>query len=230
MVQWVKDLLELQNVDMRIRGLIQRQNMIPKEIVNLRNDLQRIDEELKAKREESNKTGLEIRQVESRIKQKNDHIAKLQAQSNMVKKNTEYQAMMKEIEDVKAAISDLETVVIGLLDKAEECGTAFKDVEKQAKARKQSVEEEIGELEQLVDELKEEIARQQEMRSPLTSKLESDILNRYNRLLKTSGIPLVKIENGICGHCHLRVIPQTLHEVNKGTVTACENCGHLVYA
>lgn len=229
MVQWVKDLLELQNVDMRIRGLIQRQAMIPKEIANLKNDAASADEELKTKRENANKTTLEIKQLESQIKQKNDHIAKLQVQSSMVKKNTEYQAMMKEIEDIKAAISDLETSVIELLDKSEQSVADFKEVEKQAKAQKQSIEEEIKELEQTVVEIKEEIARQQDARTPLSSKLESDVLNRYNRLLKSNGMPLVKIDNGICGHCHLRVIPQTLHEVNKGAVTACENCGHLVY-
>jgi len=216
MVQWVNDLLALQNVDMRIRGLVQRQGMIPKEIGRLRNDILATEAELKAAREDANKTAMEIKKLESLISQKNDQIAKLQVQSSMVKKNTEYQAMMKGIEEVKNGISDLETQVIELLDQAEEKNLAGKNAEKETKARKQSLEDEIRELEQLTGELAEEIARLQESRHPLAAKLETDILTRYMRLLKSSGIPLVKIENGICGHCHLRVIPQTLHEVGRG--------------
>lgn len=230
MVQWVKDLLELQNVDMRIRGLELRQTMVPKEIANLKNSVISVDGELKGKRDDLNKTTLEIKQLESQIKQKNEHISKLMTQSSMVKKNTEYQAMMKEIEDVKAGISDLETQMIELFDKSDDNSTISKEAEKQAKAQKQSIEDEVKELEQLIGEIKGEIVKQHEARIPLAAKLDTDVLNRYNRLLKANGIPLVRIENGICGHCHLRVIPQTLHEVNKGAVTVCENCGHLVYA
>ncbi|MDD3118061.1 MAG: hypothetical protein PHQ27_02680 [Victivallales bacterium] len=229
MVQWVNDLLVLQNVDMRIRGLIQRQGMIPQEIVRLRKEIATVAEGLKSARENANKTSLEIKSLESQIKQKNEHIAKLQVQSGMVKKNTEYQAMMKEITELKSGISDLETREIELLDQADERKNAFRNTEKEANAKKQSLEEEIQELQQLTGELKEEIARQQEARVPLVAKLDTDVLTRYNRLLKATGTPLVKIDNGICGHCHLKVIPQTLHEVGKGAVTTCENCGHLVY-
>ena len=46
---------------------------------------------------------------------------------------------------------------------------------------------------------------------------------------KNAGAPLVKIENGICGNCHLRVTPQAMNAIQKGVVTYCDNCQHIIY-
>lgn len=225
----ISDLLALQAVDMRIRSLAQRIQMIPKEIQSRQKDQEEARAELKSRKENFNRFGLEIKKVESEIKQKQDDILKLQAKSTMIKKNDEYQAMLREVDSMKGVISDLETKEIGLLDQSGESEAAFKSVEKQFNAKMKAFEDEIKELQQLTVELKEEIVRLQESRKPLLAKVDADTITRYGRLLSsTPGEPVVKVDNGICGSCHLKIIPQTMREVGRG-LAVCDNCSHLIY-
>jgi predicted nucleic acid-binding Zn-ribbon protein len=230
MIQWVKNLLELQEVDMRIKSLEQRLALIPGEVASRQTEKKSALEILKNKREELNKNSMSIKQVESAIKQKLDNINRLQSQSAMVKKNNEYQALMKEIEELQSGISDLETRQLELMDKVQEDDDRYKEFEKQYKAQESSIDEELQELNDLTGEIKTKIAELQNSRAPLTKKLEPEILNIYTRLLQKPGQPLVSVVNGdCCGHCHMRLIPQTLHNAQKGAVTLCDQCAHMLY-
>lgn len=229
MVEWVKNLLELQEVDMRIKAMEKRLELIPGERTSRKSEIKDAEAELKVKREELNRNSMEIKKIESEVRQRNDAASRLSQQSNMVKKNTEYQALLKEIADVKAAVSELETREIELLDKVEEDNAAYREIEKQYKVRMQSCHDEMTELDQMVSEINEELAKLKAARAPFVSKLEADVLNIYNRLLPKAGQPLVMVTAGNCGHCHMKLIPQTLHNVQKGAVTICDQCAHLLY-
>ncbi len=229
MMQWVTDLLALQEVDMRIKNLKQRLSMIPQEIKSRNAELKKFEDKLKSKREELNKNSLSIKQVESSIKQKNDEINRLQSQSSQIKKNNEYQALMKQIDDVRAAIGELETKEIELLDRVQEDDNLYKEYEKEVKAESQSIHEEMGELNQMVAEIKEEVQKQEETRPALSKKLEPEVINIYSRLLAKAGQPLVKVSAGNCGHCHMKLIPQTMHNAQKGAIAICDQCAHMLY-
>ena len=54
------------------------------------------------------------------IKSYGEEVDKLQKQSSMVKKNDEYKALLKEISNAKAKISDLETRELELMDQMDE--------------------------------------------------------------------------------------------------------------
>ena len=229
MKEWVRHLVALQDIDMRIRRMQMRMKLLPKEKTKLAEEHVVADGELKAKREKSKKCELDIKQVESKITQLNDEINKLQGQSAMVKKNDEYRALLSEIGHRNEKISDYETQEIMLMDELEEDKNEFKEYQKQHHARTKVIEDEINELSTMEDELKEEISRQQRGRRGFESKLTVDVLNVYNRLLKRQGTPFVEIHNGSCGNCHLKLIPQTVAEARKGAITTCENCAHMLY-
>jgi len=227
----LKELLALQAVDMRIRHLEQRVALIPKEIESHRQEQEKLRAAMKAKKEELNRVGLDIKKVEGDIKQKQDDILKIQSRSTMVKKNDEYQAMLKEIDGIKAKISDLETREIELLDVSAEAEASWKDFEKQSNSSIKSLDGEIGELQELVGQLKEEITRTKDGRHSMLNKIDTETLNRYQRLLASKqGEPVVKVENSNCGHCHLKLIPQTLLKVSGGLLPPCDNCSHLLYS
>jgi len=228
--QCLQDLLALQSIDMRIRSLEQRIAMFPKEIQTRQQEQEKIRAEMKRKKDECNRTGMDIKKVESEIKQRQDEMLKAQGRSTMIKKNDEYQALLKEIDTIKGKISDLETKEIELLDVAAASEKDWKDYEKQSNSSIKAIDDEIRELKELTGQLKTEIAKMHDSRAPMLSKIDTEILTRYNQLLKAKqGEPVVKVENGNCGHCHLRLIPQTMLAVGGGALPPCENCSHLLY-
>lgn len=229
MKKWIEDLLALQTIDMAIRNMKIRLEMLPKEKSSLEAEQKKEEAELKSKSENSKKTELSVKQVESSIAQINDSIKKIMANSAMVKKNNEYQAMMSEIQQNKAKISDLETEEINLLDELEKAKAGFKEFEKQYHAKVKTIKENLSELQLLEREVREEINRLIAERGTKEGAIGQDILRVYSRLRKASGDPLVKVNNDICGNCHLKLTPQTLTETRKGSVITCDNCQHLLY-
>lgn len=227
---WIESLLALQKVDMRIINLHLRLKMIPAEISKLEHKIADTEARLAEAKNAMQKTGLEIKQTESAIAEINGKIAKLQQQSSLIKKNTEYQAMLSQVDTHKEKISELETAMLLLFDQDVEHKEKFKEIEKEFDAERSGISEEINELNELAKEVQAEIKQLLDSRSPLEAKIDSAILIQYKRLLKAERAPLAKVNSaGICSNCHLKITPQTMAETKKGAVVYCDNCSRLLY-
>lgn len=230
MKPWIESVLKLQENDLRIRQLSTRVEMIPIEIQKIDNEIEKEKEELKKKKEGGMSTELEIKQVESDIMKYNDEVQKLQKQSVMVKKNDEYKALMKEIDNAKQKISDLETKELELMEVKDEFKRSWKNDEKNVQDKENTLKEEKSDLAELENRLKKEIESLKDGREELCNNVESELLDRYNKLLnKGVGQPLVEIHDGNCGNCHLKLTPQTVNSVRKSEQIVCENCSHLLF-
>lgn len=229
--KWVTTLLALQANDLRVRDFEQRLTLIPKELENLKKRRDDAVASTAAAVEAARKFERAAKTAESEIAALNEESAKLQQQSAMVKKNTEYQAMLATVALNKQKISDLETKVIEYLDQFEEGKKRYRRVKAENDAAVKDARAEFEELVQLAGDLKQEIAKLKEERPALAAKVEMGVERTYESLLKgkNAGVPLVAVENGICGHCHLRVTPQAMNEIGKGAVVVCDNCQHLIY-
>ena len=230
--KWVQSLLKLQANDLRIRDLEQRMKLLPSEMNALKAKRDQLVASTSAAAEAAHKVEREIKSAESEIARLTDESRKLQQQSAMVKKNTEYQAMLNTVALNKNRIGKLEGDVIELLDKFEEEKARYRKIKAANDAAVKSARAEFEELIAFAGEIKhQEIAKLQATRPSLVRGVDSDTLSRYNTLLKgrSGGIPLVKIENGICGNCHLRITPQAMNGIQKGVVTYCDNCQHIIY-
>lgn len=230
MKRWIKCLLALQDVDMRLRGLEERLKMIPQEKERFSAELDSEREKLRTSKENSQKVQLDIKNVESEIAKANNEISKLQSQSVMVKKNDEYKALMKEIENCKGKISDLETKEINLLDRMEEEKSGFQAIERAFSEHEKNIEANLKELDEISGELKQEIENIKANRSQFESQVDHSVLGVYNRLLgRGKGAPFVRIHEGNCGNCHLKLTPQTINEARKAEMVLCDNCGYMIY-
>lgn len=215
---------------MRIINLNLRLKMIPVEINKLQVKQGGVEQRLAETKNSMQKTVLDLKQTESAIAEINKKIEHLQQQSSLVKKNTEYQAMLTQIDGQQEKISGLETQMLLLYDQDEENKGKFKDAEKELKVEKSGISDDIAELKELAGEIQAEIKELLARRPALEGKIESDILIHYTRLLKSQKAPLGKVNSvGICSNCHLKITPQTMTETKKGAVVYCDNCSCLLY-
>lgn len=228
---WVEPLLALQAVDMRIRDLNQRLTLLPKEIEKLAAKQQEAFARFENARNTFQKMESTVKAAEKKVAELNDAIKKLQQQSVMVKKNNEYQAMLQEVASHQMKIGQLETMVIDGLDKIEAAKPKVAKIKSEAEAVVKSAQSEIKELEEFRTEVKNEIANLTAGRPQLVRKIETAVLQRYEVLLrdKNLGLPLAKVEDGICENCHMRITNQLLSDIASGAVTSCNNCMHLIY-
>ena len=229
--RWAEALLKLQRVDLKIRELEARLALLPKEMTELKNKRDAAVAEVNAAASAAKKIELERKGVESEIEKLNAENKRLQQQSAMVKKNTEYQAMLGTIALNEKKVGDLESRELELMDRFEEARKAYRKIRQDNEAAVNAIRAEFDELVAFAGDLKKEIAQLKEARPADIRGVDGETLARYNRLLagKDGIAPLVRVENEICGSCHLRVTRQALTNMQKGAVTSCENCMHFIY-
>ena len=201
MKKWTSDILTLQKFDMRLRDLEIKYRTIPQEKARMKEELEAASAVTRNAKEQQQKVERAIREIQSSIALLNDKIKKTQTQSTMVKKNTEYQAMLADIEATKEKISGLETREIGLYDELESA------------------------------KIKEEVLKLKADKKRFTTQIDLNVLEIYKRLLESDkkGRPVVPIINGSCSNCLLKITPQTMNEAKKGAVIQCDNCSHIIY-
>ena len=229
--RWAEALLKLQTVDLRIRELETRLALLPKEMGALKDRRDAAVAEVNAAANAARKIELDRKGVESEIEKLNDENKKLQQQTAMVKKNTEYQAMLGTIALNEKKIGELESRELVLMDEFEAAKKAYRKLKQNNEAVVNAIRAEFDELVTFAGDLKKEIAQLKAERPSDIRGVDGETLARYNRLLagKDGVAPLVKVENEICGSCHLRVTRQAMTNIQKGAVASCENCMHFIY-
>ena len=176
----------------------------------------------------------DVRTARRRVEQDIEALAveekRLQSQLPMIKKNDEYQAMMREITDRKRRQSDLETDVLVKMD------------EEQALLSVQpAIEKALAEVQAVADARLKTIAAEEErargdaagiesQRAGLVPKLPPATRSRYERIRDSRGgravVPIVK---GACGGCFRGQAPQVMQEARRGDrVLLCDGCGRML--
>ena len=103
--------------------------------------------------------------------------------------------------------------------------------DKTARATKESISRQLTDLEtksKTLESRQEELAKE---RDTLASKIDGDLLHRFERLFNSKGdAAVVAIEHGVCTGCHMKVTTATAARVKTGKeIVSCENCGRILY-
>ena len=224
-------LLKLQEADMRLRDMETRLATLPKEMDNI------IAKRDKAAASTSAAVAA-YKAIKARIKKEEDLIAELEAankkmlqQSVLVKKNNEYQAMLNAIEMNKKKIGEAEERILIATDEMEQSRQSGMKLKQLNDAEIKNLKIEFDELCSFSKTVKEEIANVRAARPALLTDIPAPLLSAYEALRngKDRSIPLVTADNEVCGHCRLKITPQTATAIKRGEIAYCDNCQHLLY-
>jgi len=226
---WIKNILELQAMDMKTKRMNRRLKDIPDEKKEIISGIEVGKEKVAKAKEKMMGTEKEIKSLEIKIDSINAKINDIQQKSAMIKKNDEYKAFLNEIASQKSFISSLESKQLGYFEQLDIDKKALLAAEKSLKNTEDDARESIKDLEEMEKVLQAEIEKAIQARNPILERLDPEVLSIYNRLIKRDGEPLVRIHNNTCGFCHLKLTPQMVNNAKKGQVTCCDSCGHLIY-
>jgi predicted nucleic acid-binding Zn-ribbon protein len=231
MLEILEKLLVVQDRDRRIAQLKAESARIPAEITAAE---QRVKAE--AARFENAKSELkhieaERKKLEIDAEAKRTQIIKYRTQLNLIKSNTEYQALLKEISKSEEDIRRIEDVELEFMERLEKLQPALKEEQAQLNDLIAKGNAEKADLQKRVKLIEEELAQLRTERTQLVAALDPDVLNRYERLLRSKGdLAIVPINHGNCGGCHLNIPPQVVHDAKNGSdLTSCSYCGRILY-
>lgn len=236
MLDWVENLIILQDNDMRLMRLIAQLKSVPA-------DIKKVELEKKAADEIFAEAKATVQQYQTNIKSTETKIASLQqkksdfqAKTTSIKDNKEYRSALEQIDNFKKQIGELEDRQLALLEELEEAKQAFERKEKEAGAIRARSEERINDLNVREKNTKAKVEEMMGSRPELMKKVPKQFLTRYERVRKSPKMQggtrpiFVPIRDGdVCGGCHLNITAQVRVDAQKGQLVNCPNCSSMLY-
>jgi predicted nucleic acid-binding Zn-ribbon protein len=173
----------------------------------------------------------EIKSVEGAVEAIQERIKRYQVQEMEVKSNEAYRALEEEIASSRKEISAEEDRELALMDTLEPLQAAVAKAEKDLAAAEEAVRSDAARLDERMETVRAEFEEVKQSREPLIARLDPDLVKRYlAHLSAKEDAYLVPAKQQTCGGCHMKLSPQTLHDLHAAVKwTACTFCGRLLY-
>ena len=217
--------IETSSVKMKISNVDQRLE----ELDDSLRDFKQVIEEQESVIVELNQR---YRDYETDVRMNLDAIKKSEAKLSSVKTNKEYQAFLKEIDDLKEKNSKLEDEMIEFLDRIDEAEntlnekmTEYSELQNRLNIEKETIQKETEEGKRQLENLDEKL-------KTLTAGIDAGLLGTYNRVkaLQNNAIGIVAVRDAVCQGCNMNIPPQMYNELQRGdSLKKCPICDRIIY-
>ena len=228
---WAEELLKLQALDGKIGNVRTRLSLLPKERDRIVGAKKNADAEVAAADRRLAEFRASLRRMEAEIKTLEEKRDRIRQQSALVKKNDEYQTMLKESAMLDAAIGELEAKTLAEMDRLPAMEAAASAARQAAAKTIRELKQEYLEFAEAEKSFRTDLDALLRERQAAAESIDEKMLRPYEELRKSGdGQPLVPIDgDGGCGHCCLKLTPQTLADARAGKFAQCDHCGYMVY-
>ncbi|MCE0499254.1 MAG: C4-type zinc ribbon domain-containing protein [Methylacidiphilales bacterium] len=229
--QIIEALLVLQERDTRVAALSAELEDIPARIAEVEAELAAKTERFEGLKNKARLTESERKKIDLDVQSKEAAISRYKAQQQQTRKNEEYAALNHEIEHTQKEISDLEDKELELMEAYDRGLALVAEGQKELLKAQEKAKQKKAELEKRSAALAAELVTAKEQQATAQAAVDEDAVARYRRILKSKGdSAIVPIRSGACGGCHMKLTSQTVLSARGAeALTACENCGRLVY-
>jgi len=227
----ISQLIHLQTIDSEIYALKNEKELKPKEIEAIDAAFQEKKKHLADLEQTLLNFQKQRKDKELELASKEESNKKLQTQLYQLKTNKEYQAMLQQIQDVKADASVIEDQILGLFDQADKIKNDISQEKKRYEEEGKVAEEEKRNIQDRIKEIDERIAQLEAQRKQITPLLDKKILTQYERiLLNRDGLAIVRVKDNSCGGCNMLVPPQVINLIRMyERIITCEVCNRILY-
>ncbi|MBI4346994.1 MAG: hypothetical protein HY553_09080 [Elusimicrobia bacterium] len=227
-----RQLVKLQEQDKVIDALQADIDKIPKAIAEIQARIEARKSRLHDTKKRAGDIQIRRKEKEAQMAAKEADIKKRSGELNTVKTNEAFRAIQSEIEQAKAAVGDLETAILTLMDEADQVAKDEKGISAELKVEEGKDLEEIGAFENDKKGLESKQAAEKAKRDALVPSIPEDVLKHYEHLRKrkAGGAALAPVLKNMCGGCRIALPPQVVVEVVKASkLQTCEACHRILY-
>ena len=227
----LEQLLILQDRAQKIRQVEAELKSLPLERKSLDAQVTAASASLEALKDKARHIEVDKKNLELDIGTRNESIARLKTQQYETRKNDEFAAMGREIERYQKEISGLEDQELELMEQSDQLKAQIATEEKQTSAAKASIAKQVADLDGKQTTLGGRLEKLKKERDELASKVDEDLLDRFDRLFASKGdAAVVALEHDVCTGCHMKITTQTAVRVKGGKeIVSCEQCGRILY-
>ena len=227
----IRQLLVLQDRDAKANRLEAELESIDPERKKTRRESIRTQQVLEQTKQDHMQLEVRRKDLENEVESRKEQILKYSQQQLETKKNEEYQALGREIDHTRQAISEIEDRELELMEEQDVFKTKLAEAKRVAEEAKASEAVMLSDLDEREKNIEKELDELDEEREELVSKINKKTYAHYERLLDTKGgRVIVGVDHGSCGGCHMKLQAQEIVNAKSGRkMVTCTNCGRLIY-
>lgn len=173
----------------------------------------------------------DYRTLETEAKVIQSRIVKSEEKLRSVKTNKEYQSSLKEIDDLKTALSAIEDRMIACLDEMDQVKLLIAAQERERERLTRDSEAQKGQICQSALAAQKQLDRLNDERAKIIAVIAPDLLKTYETVKQNSGgVAIAVVRNAVCLGCHLNLPPQMFHDLlHFDKLLVCPHCERLIY-
>ena len=232
MKEQIDILVNLQNIEIESAAVRTHLNAASRQLELLTRDQVQIESGINDETVKISELRKSYNDAESSVKDNQGLIKKSQERLNSIKNNREYQALLKEIEELKRINSATEDQMMNLMSQTE--ASEAKIAELQARLQTLMVdihkEQDCISIEtQTADKKLEELDT---ARREISGKVDADVLKLFHKIQskQVKGIAVVPVQDAVCHGCYVNIPPQMYNELQRcDSLKMCPNCQRIIY-
>ncbi len=230
MLEEVRLLMELQDIDYWIGELERSKEYIPDMMKSLREEIDTVESELTSSRQRLEEAQLETNNLELKVGEAKEHLEKYQEQMLTIKTNKEYDALVGQIETAKQEIAADEETSLTLLEEVETLQSRIAELDERHGRIHQENEDRLSSLQEEIDAVEDKMSEKVAYRQQLKSKVPRPTMSIYQRVRKgRGGDVVVRLKRGACGACYKAQTPKKIQIIKKGSILqTCDSCGRIL--
>ncbi len=225
-------LIDLQGFDTRLAALEAEAAGLPKQIEAIHLALAEAKKTLDAVKLKADTTRKDLRTKEKDLEVVTAKRAKAEGRLWEVKNNTEYSAVLSEIEAIKQEKAKGEEEILGLMELQERLTAEGREAESRLKAREEQARQDEAVVRKKLAAVEAELAGLRTDRQSRAQALPRPLLADYEKILKArSGVAVASVTaSAVCSGCRVSIRPQAIQELKAAQAPMlCENCGRYLY-
>jgi len=160
-----------------------------------------------------------------------DQIKKAESRLPAIQTQKEYVAVLKEIDMAKKTCLETQTQISEINKQIDELEADLAEKNTSLDIMKKQTAARGKEIEALLSENEQKISARRATRESLAKDLPKSLLSKYQRIFaRREGLALVGVAEGACCGCHMQLPPQQYNQLHRGTeLQSCPHCNRLLY-
>lgn len=226
----LRNLLQLQVIDAKVKELEAQIKSLPTRLEPARRDLAKLEAMLGEEKKRLAETDSWKKQQETLLEREQDAYKSAKAKLGASRTGKEFNAATREIDAKKKSILEREGEIKKVSAVIAETSGQVTAHEADVETIRQSLAGDEKDVAERIATLREEIARVSEGREALRASIEKTLLKTYDALTTKRGYSVAPVEKGVCRGCHTTLPPQLNNMLARGeTIESCPRCLRIVY-
>jgi len=224
-------LLKLQVIDYDLGELERSKDYLPDMMENLNREIEDAKQKVVDTAGVLEAARIARKNLELEIQSKEAELQKYQQQMMSIKTNREYDALVAEIDNIKAAVSTAETELLQNMEKVDQMEKDIVTWREKEASIVDNNQKQLQVLQEKMDSIGDKVAEKKQSRKEVIQDISKPIMSTYERVRKgRGGRAVVVVKKRACSACFKALTPKKIQDIKKGNqVLTCDYCGCLLY-